>query len=318
MDKYNRYKFFDGEVWDGELRVHLHSLWNDAKDRREALCGTSSVGEIVSKPLTYWAVGIALCKLGWINHSDPELSGALFELRLDRRAAAADKLKKLLPQRVALMEQRGIWKQIQTMTAGEFAQACDEAYFAHTKTLDETAEDGTNLHAECEKYVKACITANEVLSLEASAILFHDRITPFVRWSQEHVSKFLWSEMHAYSRKLWTGCISDAGYMQKDGKVGIIEFKRAKAAYDTHFWQVGGQHLAIEENGGFDRDGNKVFELPAPVDEHMVFAFGHAEPETIKPHVGDEAIVDCRAFKAELYLYKVRNAMPLDGFNAPK
>lgn len=314
----NPYKFLDGEEWDGSLRNHLHTLEKPG-DVRRALVGTSTVGDVVAKPLTYWAVACGLVKLGWVNHSDPELAEVLAEMKLDKRASAKDKLKKLMPHRVELMEKRGLWRQIQTMTAAEFAEACDGAYFAHTEVLGETAEDGTNLHAACERYIKGCMEGHGDITLSIEEL---ERIKPFIEWSKQHVSKFLWSEMHAYSEKLWTGCISDAGYVGVDGKIAVMEFKRAKGAFDNHFWQVGGQHLAIEENGGFDRDGNKVFELPGPIERHVVFPFGETKPtghvydaETAK-NEGEwfHPLTNCRTFKAELYIYKVKNFLPLAGF----
>lgn len=312
MDQFpNPYKFLDDEEWEGQRRAHLHTL--SKASVRSPLVGTSSVSSIVAKPLTYWAVGLALVKLGWVNHSDPELAEALAEMKLDKRTSAREKLKKLMPHRVAIMEKRGIWKQIQTMTASEFAEAFDAAYFAHVDTLEETADDGTDLHAECESFIKAAM-GYEIFDTGLDQVAYSERIAPFVRWAKDHVSKFLWSEMHAYSEKMWTGCISDGGYLGVDGKIGVIEFKRAKAAYDEHYWQVGGQHLAIEENGGFDKDGNKIFELPGKIEKHMVFAFGAKDPGAEKERTGDDIVTDCRAFKAELYLYKVKNNLPLTGF----
>ena len=50
------YKFDD--------KNHLHTL------NGKALTGTSSIGNVLAKPLTWWASGLAVSKLGWIKKTD--------------------------------------------------------------------------------------------------------------------------------------------------------------------------------------------------------------------------------------------------------
>jgi hypothetical protein len=44
------------------------------------------------------------------------------------------------------------------------------------------------------------------------------RIQSFIDWSVEHVDRFLLSEAHCYSAKLWVGGITDCVAKMKDGR----------------------------------------------------------------------------------------------------
>lgn len=225
---------------------HIHTL-----DGRP-LTGTSSVMSVMGKPgLVWWSSGLAVAELGWSN---PKLN--IDTERLDRAGSKLDELKEMSDQ--------------------EYLKLLDKAYAAHSKSLAKSATKGKDLHSELEKYVKESIEKHggfpfKELKTNGDNVLF-----PFQEWAMEHVHKFLWSEMHTYSELSWLGGISDCGAEMKDGKIAIIDFKSSKAAYSSHFLQIGGYAVQIKENGGYTRSGDKVIE-PLNVDQFIVIPFGAPE-----------------------------------------
>ena len=166
---------------------HHHSF------QGKPLLGTSTVVGVLSKPLTYWVSGLAVAKLGWIN-SKIKVNGKYTTIALETR------LKALQPQ----------YEAIKAMSSEQFLALLDEAYKAHATKLKDSAETGTDLHAELERYVKN--------TMEDRMATYPDQIMPFITWCNENVEKFLWSELHCFSDKLWVGGISDCGVLLKNGK----------------------------------------------------------------------------------------------------
>src|ERR1035437_4766288 len=79
------------------------------------LIGTSSVSSVLSKPLTYWASGLACEKFGWINKKD---SDGKFRTEEERLESVYNFLSKVD------IEDNRSWLKL-----------CDEAYSAHAKKL---------------------------------------------------------------------------------------------------------------------------------------------------------------------------------------
>lgn len=263
----NRYQF--------NAKKHLHTL--DGK----ALTGTSSVSSVIAKPLTWWASGLAVKELGV---PDPKVL-----TKLKRNAATKDEKEthfRAIAKRLA---------QIKEMEPAEYADVLDAAYRAHQTTLDQKADQGTDLHEELERFVK------NTMANRLPTPMYDPRIQPFIDWAIKNVKQFLWSEMHCYSEKHWLGGISDCGYISNDGKLGIIDFKSSKEAYLTQFWQCAGYDLQISENGGFTADGDKVFELPQPIDHYVIFAFGAPK---VLPAINVDVAGCKEAFLAMVLLYK--------------
>lgn len=233
----NRYKYID------EGKQHLHTL--DGKP----LIGTSTVVGIIAKTLTWWASGLAVSKLGWL---DP---------------------KKNSPESVKIALLEG-FERVRSLSLDDYGKLLGEAYKAHSVRLKDAASDGTDLHAELETYVKSVISG-EPYTIE------NEKVAKFAIWSELNVKKFLYSEAHCYSETFWTGGIFDCLAEMNNGKIALFDFKSAKEAYFGHFVQLGGYAVEIDENGIFDADGNKLGE--AKIDELYVVPFG-AEDMTPKPH----------------------------------
>lgn len=253
-------------------KEHIHTL--DGKP----LMGTSTVVGVIGKPLTYWASGLAVAHLGWTN---PKITPEI--------------------EQNATLEAR--FTQIKGMTTEEYKVTLHEAYHAHTKKLKSSASDGTDMHAELEKYVIACIETNN-----GSPIVVSEEVTQavkdFATWSLEEVDKFLWSEMHCYSEELWLGGVSDAGAKLKNGKIGIIDFKSSKDSYQSQFIQCALYDIEISENGGFTEKGEKIMEKPESINFYAVVPFG-AKKFKIDFRYNTEELKE--AGRACVTLYKINN-----------
>lgn len=264
----NRYRF--------DKDNHIHTL--DGKP----LIGTSSMASVLSKPLTWWASGLAVEKFGWINKGNQKSGWTPKEKRLLNAKSKRD--------------------EISTLTDEEYLNLLDEAYAAHSKKLDSSAKDGTDLHEIMEKYIRKCIDENNGIPIKGKSK--HGKLNIFIDWAVKNVKRFLWSEVYCYSEELWLGGISDVGYEDMDGKYAILDFKSSKEAYLSQFWQATGYAIQIEENGGMTEDGDVVFKLNKPIDYVAILPFGMDNPEV---QFNFDMEGNKEAVKAMLTLYKKLN-----------
>ena len=201
---------------------HIHLL--DGKP----LCGTSTVLSVVAKPLTWWASGLAVAKLGWTNPKKTD------------KATQEEALK------------MG-YELVKGLDIDGYKKLLDEAYRAHSVKLTDSAEAGTDMHETLENFVKG--------RLEGKDMHLEGNLKCFEEWVDKNVDKFLWSEANTYSEKLWVGGITDCGALLKNGEKCIIDFKSSKEAYTSQFLQIAGYDLQIGENGLLTNDG-KVVSVP--------------------------------------------------------
>lgn len=246
---------------------HLHTF------QGRPLCGTSTVLKVVAKPLTWWASGLAVGELGWKNPKD---------VKSDERIKSAEE----------------ILEKIKAMEPKEYLALLDKGYSAHSKSLKKSAEAGTDLHAQLEEYVKWHMAGKKEIKS------FDQRLNPFIEWTDKNVKRFLWSEMHCFSEKMWLGGVCDAGAELNNGEIVIIDFKSAKEAYPTHFFQVAAYDMQIQENGGYDDKGNKTFSLTKPVSQYIVVPFGAKHPYPVVMR-DTEGYRD--GFRGALMIYKQLN-----------
>src|SRR3990167_4606844 len=163
---------------------HLHELDNGSGFK--PLTGTSSIGNVLAKPLTWWAAGLAVEKFGWLNP------------------------KKHTPKEVNDAVEKG-FEMVKGLTPAEYQKLLTEAYYAHRKKLKDTAKTGTDLHSELEDYVKAMMKLKPVRKYDS-------KIQPFIYWADENVKKFIASEAHCFDEELWVGGIMDCVAELNDGK----------------------------------------------------------------------------------------------------
>lgn len=270
-------------AYTDEKKAHLHTL--DDKP----LLGTSTVCGIVGKgdALSWWAAELAAVEALTSGAVYPTLreeykdAKALADIKL--RKGAMDALQKKYP-------------------------AFRAARFAHYKVKNDAADTGIDLHAELEHYVKECLRLGGVPQF-ASSVRYPNQVVIFSKWAVENVKRFLWSEAHCYSEKLWVGGITDCGAEMKDSKIAVIDFKSSKDAYFGQFVQTGGYALEIAENGLFDAQGNKTGTLERDVTVLYIVPFG-AEDPTPRPHYDVEGRME--DFRCAARLYK---SSQLEEFN---
>jgi hypothetical protein len=264
---------------------HLHSL--DGKP----LIGTSTVVNVLSKPLTWWAAGLAVEKLGWLKKVDP-------------RKSTKEEIERNKQQR-ELKAEYALENIAKLHTDGEpekYLALLDAAYRAHADSLNKSADKGTDMHAELEAYVKDCITHRGAPLTQILA--GHEPVRIFAAWAYQNVKRFIVSEGHTYSERLWTGGITDCIAELKDGRMIIIDFKSSKEAYFSQFVQVAGYDIEASENGIFDADGNLLLKLDKPIDGYVVFPFG---AEKVEPQFQFDTIGVRKGFEACVTLHKLIN-----------
>ncbi len=234
---------------------HIHEILDGGVYK--PLIGTSSMSSVLSKPLTWWASGLAVEKFGWINKGNKEKGWVPKE----------DRLNVSIEKRLEIAE----------YTDEEYLNLLDDAYSAHSKKLKTSAKDGTDMHSLMERYIKHCIEKYEGKPVIAETD--NPKLKILIDWAIQNVNKFLWSEVNCYSRKLWLGGISDCGFEDKEGKIAILDFKSSKDVYLSQFWQCIGYAIQLEENGGFTESGEKILSLDKPIDYVAVLPFGMDIPE---------------------------------------
>lgn len=259
------YKFID------EGKQHLHTL------NGKPLLGTSSVVGVINKPLAFWASGMAC---GVFGRLDP---------------------KKNTPE--DCFNRAGeVLEQIKGLDTESYQSLLEKAYKAHNEKKEISAEEGTDMHAELEKYVKDCIQTNNgvpiVLNGEEP-----EKVSLFANWSIENVDEFIESEYHLYSETMWVGGISDCLAKMKDGNLAIIDFKSSKEAYESQFIQIGGYALQLEENGAYDKNGEKILD-PIKATAYIIIPFG-AEKFEPQYRYNTEQLKEC--FVCATKIYKLLN-----------
>lgn len=252
----NKYQFLEKE--------HLHQLWSERKQEWENLTGTTTILEVLGKPLTWWASGLACEKLGWTNEWTKDNTGKRVKVPIEQR----------------LTHLKPIWQGIKGLDDIEALKLLDSAYKAHSVKLEDTADAGTDMHAELEEYVKACIETNGKPALFLGGK--ENKISHFSEWAVENVKRFLWSEMNCFDEMLFIGGIIDAGAELNDGSYAIIDFKSSKDAYFSHFIQCSLYDLQLQRNGGYTQQGEKIFTLDKPITKYIVFPFGAKELKPVE------------------------------------
>jgi hypothetical protein len=249
----------DKYEYTDERGAHLHTL------NGIPLIGTSTVCKIIGGDKTggliWWASGKAVEKLGWTPS----------KIKKDGRYVEAIREDRLLPASIEHIK-------IKNMNTLEYLELLDDAYKAHDTSKRDSAKKGKKRHELLEKYVKECIASGG-----APIFNTNETIQSFIDWSLLNVSQFLWSELHCYSKKLWTGGIADVGWRDNDGTIVAGDFKSSKEAYFDQFIQIAGYDIALAENGGFTPKGEHIFTLEKPIERYCVVPFGNEKltPETI-------------------------------------
>jgi hypothetical protein len=257
---------------------HVHML--DGKP----LTGTSSVMDVLAKPLTWWASGLAVEKLGWMNSKKKTDTGYTTVPEAERIAKARPVFDQI-NQWGAFRDDSGI---------KEYLKLLDEGYKAHSVKLKDSAGKGKDLHAELEKFVLDHMQGKEGT--------YEPKIKPFIDWTAKEVKRFLWSEANCYDEELWVGGISDAGAELNDGRYAVIDFKSSKEAYPNQFLQCAGYAIQIEKNGLWSPKGIKTGLIDKPIEALIIIPFG---ADIVEPVSRYDIESYKRGFRSAVDLYRL-------------
>ena len=209
---------------------HTHKF-ND-----KPLKGTTTViKEVLPPPLAWYGSGQAVKFLGWY----------------DRNKSRAN----YLPDEEGLPMLEESFAEIKKMTPQQFLTLLDKAYKAHNEYKKQRGEEGTNVHDDIEKLVKWAIEKNEGIIPQKDYDIRH--IAEFAKWAEG--KKFIQSEVHVYSEKLWLGGIVDLVF-EENGDLYLGDIKTSKSFYESQFIQMGLYDVQQMENGFFNPEGVKVGE----------------------------------------------------------
>lgn len=142
----------------------------------------------------------------------------------------------------------------------EIEQVLEEAKVAHRKKRDKAGDWGTAVHAWIENWIGTIKNGEEPPKLPEEAKQ-REVCERFVKWAADNKVKFLESEKHVYSEKLWLGGIVDI-VCEIDGKIWLADIKTSSGIYEEAFFQMAGYQLMIEEMGLYkDIAGHIVLNL---------------------------------------------------------
>ena len=260
-----KYRFLNK---DGE---HLHQLW--IENEWKNLTGTSSVVNVLAKPLTWWASGLACEKFGWLN-------------------------PKKNPQEIVRQALQEGWERVKGLSLEAYEKLLGEAYKAHSVNLKDSAEKGTDLHSELEHWVKS------QMGKVPERADYDARIKPYMNWSKMSVKQYIASEAHCYDELEWVGGITDAVAELNDGTIAVIDFKSSKEAYKSQAIQAGGYALQIERNGLFSEDGEHNKKIDKKITALIIVPFG---ANKIEPVIFRDVETYKKGFKSVVVLYRLLN-----------
>lgn len=139
-----------------------------------------------------------------------------------------------------------------------YPETLEEARTAYAKHRDKRAEEGSDLHALVETYIKECIEKTSgvpALKTEEASI------KPFIEWAQKEDIKFLASEARFYSESLYVAGTADLIF-EKDGKRYVGDVKNKKKIWSREpFYQCAAYGMLAEEMGEKPFDGYCVIKL---------------------------------------------------------
>ncbi len=239
----NRYKFSEAN--------HIHQI--KVGEEWKPLKGTTTViGEVLPPPLAYYGSGQACKALGWY----------------DRKPRA-----NYLPDSEGMPILEKALEEIKELNPLEYLARLDKAYGAHNEFKKKRGKEGTSVHDKIEKIVKEAIATNEGILLEDYA---DDMLNEFAAWGKG--KKFLASEVHVYSEKLWLGGIVDILY--QDNGMFLCDIKTAKGFYPSQFIQNGMYDYQQSENGFFTAEG-KLISKPVKIKGYSIIKINKGLQEKI-------------------------------------
>ena len=205
-------------------KKHVHLL-----DEKILKGTTTVIKEVLPPPLAWYGSGMACKMLGWY----------------DRKQGRTN----YLSDEEGMPELTTRLNLIKTMTPEEYLGLLDRAYQAHDEYKKEKGDWGKETHSHIEKVVREAISVNEGQLSEKP--YENEAVERFASWGRG--KKFLFSEVHVYSEKLWLGGIIDLVY--EDDGIHLGDVKTGKRIYEGVFIQDGMYDYQQEENGFLSSEG---------------------------------------------------------------
>lgn len=140
----------------------------------------------------------------------------------------------------------------------EFETVLEEAKNAHTKKKEAAGEHGTDAHALVEEWINTLITEGTLLRPREE----YKSIEPFIKWAEDNVDHFLFSEKKMFNKELMIAGTADFAYIGKDGKKYMGDFKTSSGIYGIDYWlQVAAYRMLAEFEGDSSYEGSSVVRL---------------------------------------------------------
>jgi hypothetical protein len=138
----------------------------------------------------------------------------------------------------------------------------EEARTAHKRSLNEASALGTDVHAECEAYIKKAIANGG--KLPGAIFEGSEQARLFMKWAEEEGVQFLASEKVVYSKRLWTAGTLDFLCLI-NGKLTVGDVKTSNWISPKHFLQCGAYASFYEEMSAKTLDLS-FLSFPPPID----------------------------------------------------
>ncbi len=229
-------------------KEHIHQISYNNSVWQPLFGTTTVINEVYPPPLAWYGSAKALEPLGFIPpNKEPDENK-----RREAAEAGLANLDELLSGDLRLDEYIGL---------------LSKCYKNHDEYKKSQGKKGTDKHALIEKYIKDCIKTNGGVPKQEGPA----EISGFIAEAIRDVEKFLWSEAHCFSEKLWTGGITDFGFVHKNG--GVILGDAKPSVYPKHFIQTGGYSFQIKENGLFDKTGKMISPPFESIDGFCIFDY---------------------------------------------
>ncbi len=158
--------------------------------------------------------------------------------------------------------QSKFWEEVREMFHFDpikFNEVLKEARTAHARFRDKRAEEGTDLHALAEEYIKHCLATTNGSPMPAGT--GNAAIQKFAVWAGKEKIRFIASEAKLYSPKLFVAGTADFIF-EKEGKLYVGDIKNKKKIYGREpFFQCAGYSIMREEMTGEQFAGYCVVRL---------------------------------------------------------
>lgn len=131
----------------------------------------------------------------------------------------------------------------------------DEKDYAHKRKNDSAKDIGKDAHDWVERYIKASIKGDKLPELDQETAHICRR---FRAWAEHENVKFIASELSVLSRKYFYAGTFDF-VCEINGRRYLGDFKTSSGIYGReYFAQCAAYRIAIEENGAFTQNGDKI------------------------------------------------------------